>query len=133
MKPKTVKILYWTVLIFLTMGILPSAIPSALGLPYAIEHFNGHLGYPVYFLYFTGLTKILGIIALYIPGYPRLKEWVFAGFVFDLVGAIYSTISVGDGVQHYLPIFAVLIVLVILYVLYHKRLSLSQVAPLRQA
>lgn len=51
---------------------------------------------PVYFLFFMGLTKLLGIIALFIPGFPKVKEWVYAGFTFDLVGAIYSTLAVGD-------------------------------------
>jgi hypothetical protein len=30
------------------------------------------------------------------PGFPRLKEWAYAGLVFDLAGAVYSHLSIGD-------------------------------------
>ena len=37
----------------------------------------------------------MGVIAILIPGFPRIKEWAYAGLVFDLVGATYSQIAVG--------------------------------------
>jgi len=40
------------------------------------------------------------VIALLIPGYPRIKEWVYAGFVYDLTGAIYSGLAMGDPVPY---------------------------------
>lgn len=46
-----------------------------------------HLGYPVYFLTFLGIGRILGAIAIVLPRFPRLKEWAYAGFVLDLIGA----------------------------------------------
>lgn len=33
-----------------------------------------------------------------IPGFKRLKEWAYAGMVFDLTGAVYSRISSHDEV-----------------------------------
>lgn len=37
------------------------------------------LGYPVYVLTILGVLKIPGAITLFVPGVPRLKEWVYAG------------------------------------------------------
>jgi hypothetical protein len=51
------------------------------------------LGYPVYILPFLGWAKILGVIAILVPGLPKIKEWAYAGLFFDLVGAWYSMIS----------------------------------------
>lgn len=51
------------------------------------------LGYPRYLLPFLGVAKSLGVIALLVPGFPRLKEWAYAGFTFDLLGAAWSHFS----------------------------------------
>jgi uncharacterized membrane protein YphA (DoxX/SURF4 family) len=55
-----------------------------------------HLGYPIYFLTFLGIGRILGAIAIVIPRFPRLKEWAYAGLVFDLIGASASHAFAGD-------------------------------------
>lgn len=56
-----------------------------------------HLGYPSYLLTILGVWKILGAIAIVIPRFPRLKEWAYAGFFFDLSGAAASHAFSGDG------------------------------------
>jgi len=55
-----------------------------------------HLGYPIYFASILGVWKVLGAIAVVIPRFPRLKEWAYAGFFFDLTSAAASRIFVGD-------------------------------------
>src|ERR1700743_3894933 len=45
------------------------------------------MGYPPYFITTLGLAKIIGVIALWLPNFKRLKEWVFAGFTFDVIFA----------------------------------------------
>ena len=57
-----------------------------------------HLGYPPYFATIMGVWKLLGAIAIVAPGFPRLKEWAYAGFFFDLTGAAATRAFVGDGV-----------------------------------
>ena len=52
-----------------------------------------HLGYPLYFLRIIGVWKLLGGIVLLIPGYPRLKEWAYAGIFFELSGAVASWLT----------------------------------------
>jgi len=56
-----------------------------------------HLGYPVYFATIMGFWKLLGAVAIVVPGIPRLKEWAYAGFFFDLTGAAATRAFVGDG------------------------------------
>ena len=53
------------------------------------------LGYPQYFLVILGIWKLLGAVALVIPRFPRLKEWAYAGVIFDLTGAIASLLFSG--------------------------------------
>jgi len=52
-----------------------------------------HLGYPLYFLGIIGVWKLLGGITLLVPGYPRLKEWAYAGIFFELSGAAASWLA----------------------------------------
>src|SRR5215469_11219055 len=54
------------------------------------------LGYPTYFLVILGVWKLLGAVALVIPRFPRLKEWAYAGVVFNLTGALVSHVASGD-------------------------------------
>jgi uncharacterized membrane protein YphA (DoxX/SURF4 family) len=49
-----------------------------------------HLGYPVYLLTILGVWKLPGGIALLVPGFPRLKEWAYAGAFFVYIGAAAS-------------------------------------------
>ena len=52
------------------------------------------LGYPAYFVMLIGLWKVLGAIAVLVPGFPRLKEWAYAGMFFNMTGAAVSTVAV---------------------------------------
>ena len=54
------------------------------------------LGYPEYLMTILGVAKLLGVVALLLPGLPLLKEWAYAGFTFDLLGAAASHAFVGD-------------------------------------
>ena len=51
------------------------------------------LGYPSYVLIILGAWKILGALALSIPRFPILKEWAYAGVVFDVTGALASHLA----------------------------------------
>lgn len=53
------------------------------------------LGYPGYFLLILGVWKLLGAVALIVPRFPRLKEWTYAGVVFNFTGAIASHLAAG--------------------------------------
>lgn len=57
-----------------------------------------HLGYPTYLLTIMGIWKIPGAVALLIPRFPRLTEWVYAGAVINYASATASHVIVGDGI-----------------------------------
>lgn len=51
---------------------------------------------PEYLLYLLGGLKVLGVIAIWFSPYRWLKEWAYAGFVFDFIGAIYAFLMVKE-------------------------------------
>ena len=116
---KTNKIIFWTatILIFLFEGVMPALTYQSEMAKEGIKH----LGYPEYFGNALVVFKILGVIALVIPQIPkRLKEWAYAGFVFDFLFASISHYAVdGLGFEAFFPII-VLAVLMVSYVYYHK-------------
>ena len=59
-----------------------------------------HLGYPLYFMTILGLWKLVGGVVVVAPRLPRLKEWAYAGAIFDLTGAAASHAATGDGPRH---------------------------------
>jgi hypothetical protein len=87
--------LYWVVTGLMSTFMLMAAIPDLVENAETAAAF-AHLGYPAYLLRFIGTAKMLGIAAVLVPGLPRLREWAYAGLVFDLTGALYSHLSVGD-------------------------------------
>jgi hypothetical protein len=107
---KNARILYWIVTGLAAALMVMSSIPDVLRNPQAISIF-GHLGYPAYLLPFLGTAKLLGVGAVLVPGFRRLKEWAYAGLVFDLSGALYSHVSIGDPLSVWaFPIIGLLLV-----------------------
>ena len=85
-------ILFWVSTGLFCAFMLTSTIPNIMSSPEWVEVFK-MLGYPLYMLPFIGVAKLLGIIALLVPGFPRLKEWAYAGLFFDLTASVYSGIA----------------------------------------
>ena len=117
------KILFWTFSGLFCAFMLMSAIPNLLSAPEWVEIFE-QLGYPLYLLPFIGLAKLLGCIVLLVPGFPRLKEWAYAGFFFDLTGAVYSALAV-SGFDPMMLVMLVPFVTGALSYIYHHRLLKS--------
>lgn len=113
------KILYWIVTILTAAFMLLASIPDVLRQPEAVQIFD-HLGYPSYLLPFIGVAKILAVIAILFPAFPRLKEWAYAGLVFDLIGAFYSHTSVGDPPSVWIWSIVALVLVLGSYFLYRK-------------
>lgn len=120
---KTTNIFYWIVTILFAAFMLFSGYTEITLDPKGLELMH-HLGYPDYFTVFLGWAKILGVIALVIPGnFPRIKEWAYAGFFFDLVGATYSQIATDGFMPPVLFMLVFFIFLFLSYYLYHRRRS----------
>jgi len=116
---KKINIIFWisTGLLALLMGV--GSIPNVLKQPEAVALFQ-HLGYPVYLLPFLGVAKILGVITILIPGFPRLKEWAYAGLTYDLAGAMYSSICT-DAIAPGSLVFLIGFGLIALSYIYHHK------------
>ena len=124
MSKKTTNILYWTFTILFCVLMALTAIPDVLKAPDAVE-FMTKLGYPLYFIAFIGWAKILGAIALLIPGYPRIKEWAYAGMAFDLIGAVYSILASGPVDAGMLFMVLPFALLISSYIFYHQKLKFA--------
>jgi len=89
---KKINIAYWVITGIFGAFMLFSAIPDILSVPEAVTMVTG-LGYPKYIIPFLGVAKALGVVAILVPNFNRIKEWAYAGLFFDLIGATYSIIS----------------------------------------
>ncbi|GAB7143937.1 DoxX family protein [Mycobacterium riyadhense] len=89
---------YWVTTVLLAAEMLLGGTWGILRIPYARDMMQ-HLGYPDYFPVLLGVWYTLGGIALLAPGFPRLKEWAYAGATFVYTGAIVSHLAVDDHVR----------------------------------
>lgn len=112
----------WVVTGLMAALLLLSAVPDVLQIPNALLVFR-HLGYPPYLLLFLGTAKILGVIAVVVPGVPRIKEWAFAGLTFDVSGALYSHLAVGDPPAAWMPAVVALTLVSGAYIAFRMRRS----------
>ena len=119
---KKIGITYWVFTAFASAFMLMAAIPDLLQVPGA-RGVIAHLGYPDYLLLFLGVAKLFGVAALLVPRFPRLKEWAYAGLSFDLVGAFYSHLSVGDGPGNWLFSIIGLALVIGSYFFYQQKLN----------
>ena len=121
----------WAVTGLMAALMLLSAVPDVLRIPAAMTVFT-HLGYPPYLLFFLGTAKILGVAAVLAPGVRRLKEWAFAGLTFDLTGALYSHLSVGDPASVWMPAAIGLVLMTGSYIAFRTRASQADVSQSRR-
>lgn len=115
-------ILFWVFTILFCAFMMMSTIPNILSAPEWVEVFK-MLGYPLYMLPFIGVAKLLGVIALLVPGFPRIKEWAYAGMFFDLTGAVYSGLMTGGFNPQMLIMLVPFLLGGLSYVYHHKRLE----------
>lgn len=95
---------YWIITAILSFCIFIGGMFQALQLKGVLQGFKP-LGYPNYFISLIGIWKMLGIIAILIPGFKLLKEWAYAGVFFTMTGAVISHIASNDvSVQIIAPI-----------------------------
>ncbi|MXQ53288.1 DoxX family protein [Shimazuella alba] len=108
MKTKGKTIAYWIVTVLLAISITLSGMGQLMKLGGNIELVES-IGYPLYIMNILGVWKILGVIAIIVPGFPRLKEWAYAGIFFLMTGAALSHVFANDygdyGFHIILPLF----------------------------
>lgn len=121
---KKTKIAYWIFTGLFLFFMLGSAIPDILVMPEAVQGFK-EIGMPAYLIPFLGWAKLFGVIAILIPGFPRLKEWAYAGLFIDLAGATYAVSSSGKAIANWAPMLVIIGIGIGSYVYYHKKLRQS--------
>lgn len=87
-------VIYWVTTALLASELVLGGLWDVLRVP-QVHVIIARLGYPPYFLIILGIWKLLGAVAVIVPGFPRLKEWAYAGVVFDLTGALVSNLVSG--------------------------------------
>jgi DoxX-like family len=86
---------YWIITGLLSFCIFFGGLTQALQLKETVQGFKP-LGYPAYFISLIGVWKMLGVIAILVPGFRLLKEWAYAGIFFTMTGAVISHIASND-------------------------------------
>jgi len=107
---------FWvlTGIIVVTQGI--SGVLDLLGTQFILNQLLA-LGYPAYVQTILGVAKVAGVTVLALPRLPRLKEWAYAGFVFDFGGAAASHALHGDSPVLIAPALVFLVIVLGSYVL----------------
>lgn len=115
-------IIFWVLTGLLVPAFGIGSIFEVLGNPKSVEVVTS-LGYPAYLSPFLGVARILALIAIFTPKFPRLKEWAYAGLVFDVIGATYSQIAAGNPITY--TIFPIICLALIFssYYFHHRRLG----------
>lgn len=75
------KIIYWVTTIWLSLGMVSTGIVQLIQMEEEVQKMNT-LGYPSYFLTIIGVWKILGVIAVLLPKFSLVKEWLMQDFSF---------------------------------------------------
>lgn len=118
---KKLTIWYWIVNGLFAAFMIFTAIPDVMYEAQAVKMIHNDMGYPMYFLPYIGVAKILGGIAILIPGFPKIKEWAYAGLMFDLISATYSFMAMKLPVSDWAPMLPFVAFGFVAYALYHKK------------
>ena len=119
MKQKTIKIIYWIVTILFSLAMLFSGFSEVMQTEQAVEIMK-HLGYPIYVNTIIGVAKVLGVIVILQWKFRTVKEWAYAGFTIDFIGAGASMYLAGDGILMALSTSIFLAVMFVSYFLWKK-------------
>jgi hypothetical protein len=129
------RIIYWTTTSIVLAVMVFSIINFTFlqGVPFPEGGFV-HLHLPDYFRIELTAAKILGVLALLVPGVPaRIKEFAYFGFGITLLSASIAHFSVGDASRSILFVLDPLIFLgqlTVSYVYFNKlRGSILSTAP----
>lgn len=125
---KKLNIYYWIFTGLFGLMMLLSGVQHVMVTPESVDLISTQLKYPEYLIPFLGIVKILGVIGILIPGFPRVTEWAYAGLFFDLILATVSMYLMGTPILMCLPMLIFFVPGVLSYIFYHKRLNAKATA-----
>ncbi len=112
-----IKIVYWVstipvLLLFAMSAVMSFSSSAAVSI--------ATMGYPVYFIKLLGIAKGLGVIAILANRFPRIKEWAYAGFTFDVIFAAASILAINGSPMDTIFPLVVLVFLAVSYFSWHR-------------
>jgi hypothetical protein len=90
---------YWVCTGLVAFFIGSGGLAYAMQVPDVVQGVVA-LGFPVHFVVLLGVWKVLGSIAILVPGFPLVKEWAYAGIMIELTGAASTSIASGGEWWH---------------------------------
>ena len=93
------RIAYWICTGLVVFFVGSGGLAYALQVPDVVQGVVD-LGFPVYFVVLLGVWKVLGSVVIALPRLPLVKEWAYAGIVFDLTGAAAASFATGSDWWH---------------------------------
>ena len=119
MNLKTSKTIYWIGVVLTSLWFGTSGFCELTKNP-LVWDITLKLGYPAYFIYVLGVAKLSGIAVLLTPNrLLRLKEWVFAGILFDIIFAFSSKIVV-LGFPATIDAIIAFVMVIVTYIMFRK-------------
>ena len=126
MTTKTTNNIYWISTILFALLMIFSAVGGLQPSQQAIDLLHTSMGYPIYFIQFISVAKLLGSIAILIPGLKSIKEWAYAGLFFDLAGALYSGIATAGKFDPMMLSMLIWIISgIVSYYFWHKKMKMA--------
>ncbi|MDQ0637705.1 putative membrane protein YphA (DoxX/SURF4 family) [Pedobacter sp. W3I1] len=116
---KKLKTWYWIATIIFALMMIMDGI-GGITQQEAGKEVLKHLGYPMYLLIIVGIAKLLGAASILQNKFITIKEWAYAGFAINFIGAFASRAFVGDGISLLIPPLIALVIMFIPYILWKK-------------
>jgi hypothetical protein len=119
MKPKTLRLSYQIATILFALWLIGDGLGGVLRAQAGVEIIV-HLGYPLYILTLTGIAKMLAAVAILQTRFRTIKEWAYAGYAINCLGAAASHFFIGDSFGTVILPFIFLAIMFIPYFLWKK-------------
>ncbi len=108
---KTARVIYWIITGFFAVSMIFAGVGYITGYAPVVAGFS-QIGYPLYVMKILGVFKVAGGLTFLFVRSRTLKEWAYAGYTFNLIGAIVSHAFTD---QAYIPAAIVLVLVLISY------------------
>jgi hypothetical protein len=119
---KKAKWIYWMLTAPFVVTMLMAAVMLLAGVAANVEGITA-LGYPAYICKILGISKLLGGIGILQNRFHTIKEWAYAGYIFNLLGASASHAFAGDTFG---KIITPLVILVLVLASYRQWKNMSE-------
>jgi len=124
-KKNKAKWIYWVVTAPFVITMMLAGVMLLAGASSNVEGIM-HLGYPIYICKILGVAKELAGIAILYSGIRTLKEWAYAGYTFNLLGASASHAFSHDSFGKIITPIVILVFVLASYRLWKNTLNVKE-------